>query len=137
MAQLEADLREERERSRSLLDDIALLKGERESNRHLRESVAYLEEQVRAAKDKALQSESQASKHEIRAKEATQARSNLEQQVNFQKERAEEFESLYKAAQRRLEDFGKQSISSTADSLLPEQMMDSIEKLRKENKILR
>ncbi len=42
-AQLQQDLAEYQGRTQTLLDDIELLKGERENNRQLKECVAFLE----------------------------------------------------------------------------------------------
>lgn len=85
----------EAKRSLSLMDEQAVqLKNERDNNRQIKETVAFLEEQTQSTKAKAAAAEAKLVRAELRLKEVTSEKQSMQEVIDFDKQRIEELEAI-------------------------------------------
>lgn len=101
-------VREELAESKRILSQMdeqaAQLKSERDNNRQIKETVAFLEEQTQSAKAKAAAAEAKLARAELRLKEVTSEKQSMQEVIDFDKQRIEELEGTCKQLQRKTEE---------------------------------
>ena len=71
------ELNDYKHREQRMVEEIDLHKGERENNRQLKETLAFLEEQTQSAKTKAAAAEAKVARAELRLREVTSEKQTL------------------------------------------------------------
>ena len=77
-------------------EQAAQLKSERDNNRQIKETVAFLEEQAQSAKSKAAAAEAKLARAELRLKEVASEKQSMQEVIDFDKQRIEELEATCK-----------------------------------------